>query len=369
MPKHIIRDINPESRIKYIKRNMVMAILLGLLVTGCTAMHRSAAVQPPDLEEVAQSSRQWTGIAVMPDDRFFVNYPRWSNDVPVSVAELLPDGSTRPFPNLEWNGDTQEPGSRFVCVQSVVADREGFLWVLDSGNPRFAGVIPGAPKLLKFDVRDGRLLTIIPYAEPVIVSGSYLNDVRIDTVNQIAYLSESGAGALIVTDLRNGSSRRLLDNHPSVKAEDIDVIIDGVPWRHPGGAKPRVHADGIALSPDNSTIYFQALTGRTLYRIDTTSLRDPSLTPEELGKKVQKVGITGVADGIEFTNDGSLYLTSLEDHAIKRLMPDGTTEVVVRDNRLQWPDSLAGGPDGSLYVTTSRINLGSGPYGVFRFKP
>ena len=126
------------------------------------------------LSEVVQSPRQWTGIAVMPDERVFVNFPRWSDDVPVSVAELLlRDGSVRPFPNSEWNewngGARGGPEYRFVCVQSVVADRKGYLWVLDSGNPCLAGVIPGAPKLLKFDTRDGSLLSKIPYAEPVIL--------------------------------------------------------------------------------------------------------------------------------------------------------------------------------------------------------
>jgi sugar lactone lactonase YvrE len=346
-----------------------MTVLACLLAWGCAPVPHKSTAQPVVLEEVAQSSRQWTGVAVMPAGRIFVNYPRWSHDVPVSVAELLPDGSVRPFPDLEWNGGTQDSAARFVCVQSVVSDHEGYLWVLDSGNPRFEGVIPGAPKLLKFDTRDGRVLLTIRYAEPVILPNSYLNDVRIDTVHGVAYLTDSGAGALIVTDLRRGSSRRLLDGHPSVKAEETDVIIDGVRWRLPGGAVPRVHADGIALTPDGGTVYFQSLTGRTLYRIDTVSLRDPSLSPESLVGRVEKVGMTGVADGIEFGPDGVLYLTSLEDHAVKRLMPDRTAKVVVQDQRLQWPDSLAVGPDGTVYVTTSRINLGSGPYGLYRFKP
>ena len=329
------------------------------------------------LLEVGSFSQQWTGIAVMPDGRIFVNFPRWSKDVPVSVGRLLPPSTVHPFPpNSEWNEwkgawDREELESRFICVQSVVADRKGYLWVLDSGNPqdRSTGVIPGAPKLLKFDPRDGRLLSKIPYAEPVILPRSYLNDVRIDTTRGMAYLTDSGAGAIIVTDLQSGSSRRLLDDHPSVKAEEIDVVIDGIPWRQPGGGIPRVHADGIALSPDNATLYFQALTGRTLYRVATAALRDPALTLEELGNKVEKVGVTGPADGIECAPDGTLYLTSLEDHAVKRLQPDGTAEIVVQDDRLQWPDSLAVAPDGSIYVTTSRIYPGTGPYSVFRFKP
>lgn len=338
------------------------------LVADCTTMPCAAAEQPVVPEEVAQSPRQWTGIAVMPDGRIFINFPRWSNDVPVSVAEVLSDGTIRPWPNHAWNNGTQEPGSRFVCVQSVIADREGYLWVLDSGNPQFAGVIPGAPKLLKFDPRDGRLLATIHYAAPVIRPDSYLNDVRIDTGRGIAYLTDSGAGALIVTDLSSGSSRRLLDGHPSVMAEETDVVIDGVPWRQAGGAAPRVHSDGIALSPDAATLYYQALTGRTLYRIDTAFLRDPSLTPKELAERVERVGITGPADGLEFSPDGVLYLTSLEDHAVKKLLPDGTARIAAQDHRLEWPDSLAMGPGGTVYVTTSRINLGSGPYGIYRFK-
>ena len=146
----------------------------------------------------------------------------------------------------------------------------------------------------------------------------------------MAYLTDSGLGAILVTDLGSGKSRRLLDHHPSVKAEKIDVVINGSPWRRPGGGVPSVHADGIALSPDRSPLSFQALTGRTLYRIPTAYLRDAALTPEELGRKVEKVGITGPADGLEFVPDGTLYLTSLEDNAVKRFWPTGPPDCGTR---------------------------------------
>jgi hypothetical protein len=52
--------------------------------------------------------------------------------------------------------------------------------------------------------------------------------------------------------------------------------------------------------------------------------------------------------------------------------------VVVQDTRLQWPDTMAWGPDGRLYVTTSQIHRmpkyhggvskQHGPYMVYRMK-
>jgi len=55
------------------------------------------------LQAVASFDHQVTGVTVAPDGRIFVNFPRWTEDTPVSVAELMPDGSTKPYPNEEWN--------------------------------------------------------------------------------------------------------------------------------------------------------------------------------------------------------------------------------------------------------------------------
>src|SRR5262245_11224225 len=74
-----------------------------------------APAQSP-LVEVAHSTKQWTGVAVSSDGRVFVSYPRWSDDVPVSVAELAKDGSLRPYPDAAWNAyDAKaDPGKHFV---------------------------------------------------------------------------------------------------------------------------------------------------------------------------------------------------------------------------------------------------------------
>ena len=106
------------------------------------------------LVEVARFDHQVTGVTVARDGRIFVNFPRWTEDTEVSVAELLPDGGLRPYPDAGWNSwrnarkDEMDGSRHWVCVQSVVADHAGNLWVLDPAAPAQERVVTGAPKLV-----------------------------------------------------------------------------------------------------------------------------------------------------------------------------------------------------------------------------
>jgi len=346
---------------------IVACVLLGL--AGCDWMDA-----PPtfSLKTVAESDRQWTGIAVTQEGRIFVNFPRWSDEVPFSVGELLPDGSVAPYPGDAWNRwhDSLSPADHFVCVQAVFVDDENSLWVLDPANPKFSGVVAGGPKLIQIDVTENEVVRVFPFDSTIAPAASYLNDVRIDTERDVAYISESGLGAIIVVNLVTGDARRLLAEHPSTKSEDIVLTIEGEEWIRPGGIKPQVHCDGIALSPQKDFIYFQALTGRNLYRIATSILLDSTLSDSALGLAVQLVDATGAADGIIFGGDGWLYLSSLEYNAIRRFNPTSETlETAVADRRISWPDSFARDGDSALYFTTAQIHKGgtvNEPYHVFR---
>ena len=54
---------------------------------------------------------------------------------------------------------------------------------------------------------------------------------------------------------------------------------------------------------------------------------------------------------------GIVYLTAIEENAIAQFDPHSQkTMIVVQDKRLQWPDTMAWGQDGKLYVTTSQIH-------------
>ncbi len=120
---------------------------------------------------------------------------------------------------------------------------------------------------------------------------------------------------------------------------------------------PRIAADGIALDAKDGFLYYHALTGHTLYRIKTEYLEDAKLSADALAAKVEKLGETPAPDGMLAAEDGSVYLTAIEQSAILRWNPRSKQlEPVIKDERLSWPDTLSWGPDGSLYVTASQIH-------------
>ena len=314
------------------------------------------------LTQIAQFDHQVTGVAVTADGRRFVNFPRWTDDAPVSVAEVLKDGSLRPYPDARWNewrnarANELSVEDRFVCVQSIVPDGHGNLWVVDPGAPGNEKILPGAPKLVKIDLKTNRVAKVILVPEDVALQGTYLNDIRFSPDGRFGYITDSGTrGAIIVVDLESGRSWRTLDGHTSTQVDKtVTVMLDGRPLRRPDGRQPMFAADGIAISNDGRTLYWQALTGRTLYSIETSRLRQ-EVPDAERGAAVKTLAKTHVADGLWMSKAGVLYLSSPTDYSIKRLN-GASVEPVLTDRRLRWPDTFAEGPNATLYVTNSAIN-------------
>jgi sugar lactone lactonase YvrE len=360
----------------FISFSFIICALLSIVV-GCKddddgifqPMPQQATLVP-----VASSYQQWTGVAVTSDNKVFMNYPRWSDTLKYSVAMVVDSTTVEPFPDATWNtwNPTLPPGDRFVCVQSVYVDKNNFLWVLDPASPKMQGVVPGGAKLLKFDPSSKQLLQKIVFPDTIAIPRSYLNDVRIDTEKNIAYITDSGAGAIVVVDLNTGQSRRLLDKHFSTKFENLILRVDGRTVRDPKDESiPSVHSDGIALSNDRAYLYYHALTGNTLYRVSTDRLTNATLPEDSLEARVEVVGNSGTTDGMILGPDNGIYQSSFEIDAITRVI-GSRFELVVQDERLKWPDSFSLGPDSTIYVTTSQYHLKGNeikePYRIFKFK-
>lgn len=343
----------------------------------CTGFDLPAAERAAMVEVAAFPEHQVTGIAVSSRGRVFVNFPRWGGVYAMAVGELMPDGALRPFPDAAWNAfseDLRNPpmGDVFVCVQSVHVDDRDRLWVLDPAAPMLDGVIRhagGGPKLVQIDLATNSVSRVIKFDDAAAPERSYLNDVRIDTRTDTAFITDSGLGALLVVDLATGTTRRVLEGHPATQARpDFVPIIEGREWRTREGVAPRVHADGLALDSRRDHLYFQALTANRLYRVNTRLLTSPTAESWQIDDAVEDLGPSLVTDGMECDRAGNVYFTALEHDAIVRRSPRGEWMTLARDPRIAWPDSLAIGPApaGSadaaartqkwLYFTTSQIH-------------
>jgi len=338
-------------------------------VLASPALAQPSAPVDGALRPVAEFPHQVTGVTVSKDGRIFVNFPRWTEGAPVSVAEVMKDGSIKPYPNEEWNAwrnarkDQMSARDHWICVQSVVADGRGNVWVLDPAAPAQAQLVPNGPKLVRIDLASNSIAQTIAFDETAAPQGSYLNDVRFSPDGRFAYITDSGAkGAIVVVDLVSGTSRRILDGHPSTQPEKgLAVKADGRELRRPDGRGVEFAADGIALSPDGRHLYWQAIKGKTLYRIDTAALVEKGFQGgQDVGLHVEEFGKNGVADGLLIGREsGRMYVSAPEEDAVKvrdlSAGPKSEPTILVQDKRLRWPDTFAEGPDGSIYVTTSRI--------------
>src|SRR4051794_9440659 len=92
--------LNSLEFIMNLYRSSALAVICSALSSTTFAQHHKVdrSRHEAQLREVATFEHQVTGVTVSADGRKFVNFPRWTEDAPVSVAELTADGDLRPYP-------------------------------------------------------------------------------------------------------------------------------------------------------------------------------------------------------------------------------------------------------------------------------
>ena len=338
----------------------IKRVLGATLIAAIFAGNPAMATESASAEKVsAIRGVQTTGVTVTASGRIFTNAPNWRDGVPFAVAEVdESSGQYRPYPDKAMNRCVAKSEARddcFLAVQSVVALGDK-LYVLDTRNPKFQGVVD-APRIFVFDLKSNALEQVLLLDKDSFHSDSYINDLRIDPSSGRIYMTDSNHPGLVIYDLRAQNSFRVLDNHPSTTAEKSSLTIDGKLWKN------TVHSDGIALDLKKQLLYFHALTGYTLYAIDTRQLKRDS----DVGQHVRKIATTSAPDGMILDRQGNLYYADLEHHKVLYRDPEGQTHVLVEGDKVRWADTFSI-HDGMLYYTNSRINEVAGPIDDMEFE-
>lgn len=336
----------------------MVGVLLTMLVSGTVN-----AQHDPKLEEFASFGKsQPIGVSVSENNRVFVSFPR-KEPYSFGLTEIV-NGERIAFPDDDWNTG-KDVGKSFVNVQDIYVDVNEQLWVLDS-KPASSGSIfgdtgdtdsQGQFKLVQIDLAKNAVRNIYEF-DDLDKTTSGLNDVRVDTDKELAYLSDPGQSAIIILDLKTGTTRKVLEQSTFTQADQSVVLTyQGRDMADSEGKPFRSNVNGIALTKDNSWLYFKPINDSSLYRIHTQFLSDEKLTEKDLQQKVEDMGEVGVTHGLVADVNGNIYLTTSMDYSIKRLTPSGELQTIVRDPRIIWPDSLGIGEDGFLYFSCAQLQL------------
>lgn len=316
----------------------------GMALCAVCALPQTVRAEAP-IENVASfKGAQATGVTVTDKGRIFVNFPRWREGIPCSVAEVDKNGDYTPYPDKktnQWEKGAAQKDDTFVCVQSVVADGDK-LYVIDTKNPMM-GTTVAVPTLYVYDLNTNKLLRKYPLSSST-KPNSYVNDLRVDREHGKIYFTDSNEPGLIVLDMGSGENYRMLDNHPYTTAETDSITVKGK--KHDG----KINSDGIALDKKNGILYFHALTGKTLYGIPTSQLIDRKVDDSRISKMK-----TPSPDGMIMDDRGNLYMGDLENSRIVYITPDRKDiKVLASGDEISWPDTFSI-HDGYLYFTNSRI--------------
>jgi len=241
----------------------------------------------------------------------------------------------------------------------------------------------GQPRLVAFDLASDRLVEQYDFPSSVAGFLSMVNDFQVDPRGEKIYIAEASpirqTPAVIVYDVKQRTSRRVLDGHPSVQAGPYVTETPERAIKVLGLYPVRIGIDSITLDDRGEWLYYAPFTGDTMYRIATRDLNDASLAPAALGAKVETFGPKTISDGLSIDGADTVYITDPEHDAILTLGQDRKLRTLLKDPRLRWPDGFSFGPDGWLYVTCSSLQhvmfrsaghiRANAPYQVFRFKP
>lgn len=322
------------------------------------------------LEEVLAYSEPIGNVAVNRDGRIFFTVHPEARPKGNKLLEYVA-GAAIPYPS----GAAQ--AELFDTVLGLSIDSLNRLWTIDHGNHGMR-----AAKIIGIDLDSGKILREQSFDKSIAPTGSFLQDLQVSSDGRTIVIADASfwrkSPAIIVYDVETGQSRRVLESHESVSAQQFMIRSGDKNMEFMGGIVAlRGGIDGIALGPE--WLYYGALSGSGLYRVKLDDLRDTRLPPAQLARRVERFSDKPLSDGFSRDTAGNIYITDVEHSSVFIVGPGQPLATLIQSNKVRWPDALSFGPDGWLYLADSALPdlilqsrehiEAAGPYRIFRFQP
>lgn len=291
--------------------------------------------------------------------------------------------SVSPFPNLSWNTYRTSDDHYLSNVLGIRDDSNGLVWMLDMGQRD-----PVTPKIVVWNTLTNQQERIYYLPVTALKDTSQPNDMVVDLIHHVFIIADEGIGnggdgstaALIITDMKTGLSRRILEGTRTTLSENTPTIINGKALAV-NGKNLLVGADGITADSKFEWLYYAPLNGTKLYRVRISDLIDESLSANKLDKLIETFSSKPNNGGLSIDTAGNLYLTALESNSVSVILAkDRSVHQFISDKNMLWPDGVSyNQKDGYMYVSAAQVNLGAvfnngvdmstQPFYIFRFKP
>lgn len=322
------------------------------------------------LEVIASLPFPPGNIAVNKDNRIFITIHPESKPEINKVVEII-NGEFKPFP------DSISQSNLYSHPQGIRIDSKNRVCTIDHGDN---GIAQAKLVCVQIDTK----MVEIDYTFPREVAPflSYLQDLAIDSESRFYYIADVNffgkKPALVIYDSLNNTSRRVLENHPSVVAENWRIQAYNGPMDRLGGLIVlKAGADSIAIDSKSEWLYYGPMNHRNLFRIPTKILSDFTLNEDAIETYVEKYSDKILSDGIILDKKDNIYLTDVEHQSIAMINKKREMVNLIQSEKFRWPDGLSIGSDGYMYIADSDIpNIAlqskehiksSAPFHLFRF--
>ncbi|MEK8105981.1 hypothetical protein NKG94_14005 [Micromonospora sp. M12] len=213
--------------------------------------------------------------------------------------------------------------------------------------------MPGGARLIVVDP-NGDQVQWVYHLDEAVHPGSYVDDVRVN--GPMAPHRRGHA--------RPDRARPRLGSSPTRAGRSSERGGRAGDRRRSAAARPdgtvvRLHTDQLEVSPDGRWLYYQPASGG-MSRIATRWLDDPSVSTDEMARRVERWCETPSTGGTAIDTNGTIYLSDVEHRRVLAIAPDRGVRELVADPRLAWVDALWLDADSRLWMPAAQLHLTAG---------
>lgn len=340
--------------------------------------------QGDELVETGRAPTGPGGMCVLPSGDYVISGHQFFHPQ-YRVMRLDRKDNWVPFPNEEMNTPGSSSDVVLDSVLGITCDSRGIVWMLDNGR---RSDVP--PKLVAWDSKRDQFHRVIQISHQALSPKSFLKNLVIDPVAPFIYISDPADGissALLVVNIETGLTRRVLEGHRSTQMEpNIQLKLDGrsITVRRPDGqiATPLTGVSPIAIDRKGEWLYYGPRNGSSLFRIETSLLRNTTLTRTALEAQVDGVSQKPICDSMAIDSKNRIYFGDISRGSIDYVTPDEgylNLRLLIRDPRIIWPGGLVIAPDGNIHFFSNQLHrtpffnggkdITSPPFSIFRTRP